>query len=120
MTIRWTEAGGTHQFAFMGAASRSLRGERNIRCPKCGEDDLRAYFHAFDAKRLRGTVWVWCAGCHTTCHLPRVTPQADLGADPFYELSLQQFAAVEADSNEAFMDRLERLWREGRLGGTQD
>jgi hypothetical protein len=100
----------------MGAASRTLAGERGIRCPKCNEEELRAYFHEFDPQRRRGTIWVWCPRCRVTAHLPRVTPKADLGPDPFRGLSLEQFAAVEADTNEPFMDKLDRLWNERKIG----
>jgi hypothetical protein len=116
MTPRWMEAGGANQFEFMGAASRSLRGERNITCPKCGQAILHAYFHQFNANTGRGTIWVWCPNCHTTCHLPRVVPAADMGQDSFRDLSLAQFEALERDSQEGFFDRLERLWKEGRIG----
>lgn len=106
---RWIEAGGPHQFTFMGAASRTLRGERGIDCPKCGAATLRSYFHVFNPAKRTGTVWVWCAACRTTAHLPRVTPTVDLGPDPFARLSLEQFAALESDPDEAFLDRLDRL-----------
>jgi len=115
--VRWIEAGGPHQFSFMGAASRSLRGERDIDCPKCGAAKLRAYFHVLSPAKRTGTVWVWCRACHTTAHLPRVTPTADLGPDPFAALSLEQFAALETDRAEPFLDRLDRLVDDGTIGG---
>ena len=100
----------------MGAASRSLRGERDIVCPKCGAAKLRSYFHMFNAAKRTGTIWVWCPACRTTAHLPRVTPTADLGPDPFADLSLDQFAALETNRNETLLDRLDRLWRDGKVG----
>ncbi|HEX4423330.1 MAG TPA: hypothetical protein VH165_35715 [Kofleriaceae bacterium] len=106
---RWTEAGGPHQMAFMGAASRTLRGEREIACPKCGAAELRAYFHLFNAAKRTGTIWVWCPACRTTGHLPRVTPAVELGPDPFAGLSLEQFAALELDPHKGLIDRLEEL-----------
>ncbi|HEX3757201.1 MAG TPA: hypothetical protein VHW23_00785 [Kofleriaceae bacterium] len=112
---RWTEAGGPHQFAFMGAASRTLRGERDIDCPKCGAAKLRAYFHVFNVAKRTGTIWVWCPACHTTGHLPRVTPTVEVGSDPFAQLSLEQFAALEADPKEQLLDRLDRLVSNGTI-----
>jgi len=114
---RWLEAGGTHQFAFMGAASRTLRGERSIDCPKCGAAKLRAYFHMFNPGKRTGTVWVWCTRCRTTAHLPRVTPTVGLGPDPFARLSLEQFDALESDPAESFIDRLDRLVDDGTIAG---
>lgn len=112
----WVQAGGPHQFPFMGAASRSLSGEGPIECPKCHQGTIRAYFHMFKPEARTGTIWVWCAACRTVCHLPRVTPKVDLGPDPFASLSLAQFGALEADASEPFLDRLERLWHENELG----
>lgn len=112
---RWQEAGGPHQFAFMGAASRTLRGDRDIDCPKCGAAKLRAYFHVFNPTKRTGTIWVWCPACHTTGHLPRVTPTVEVGSDPFAALSLDQFAALEADPNEHLLDRLDRLVSDGTI-----
>ena len=60
---RWTQAGGPYQFPFMGAASRSLKGERDIDCPKCGAAKLRSYFHVFDREAQLGSIWVWCPAC---------------------------------------------------------
>jgi hypothetical protein len=113
---RWTEAAGPHQFPFMGAASRSLKGERALLCPKCAAAELRFYYHEFKPDKRTGTIWVWCPACATTCHLPRVTPKVDLGPDPFAALSLEQFAALEADPSERFLDRLDRLWSHGKIG----
>jgi hypothetical protein len=115
MARRWIEAGGVFQFLFMGAASRSLRGERGIVCPKCEQTTLRAYFHAFDRENQMGTIWVWCPECRTTAHLSRVTPKVALGPDPFAELSRDEFARLETDSSKHLLDRLERLWTQGQL-----
>ncbi|TMQ08803.1 MAG: hypothetical protein E6J90_10315 [Deltaproteobacteria bacterium] len=114
---RWIEAGGPYQFPFMGAASRTLRGERDIDCPKCGAARLRAYFHVFNPTKRTGTIWVWCRACRTTSHLPRVTLAADLGPDPFAQLTLEQFAALESDPAEPLLDRLDRLVDDGTIGG---
>jgi hypothetical protein len=112
---RWIDAGGPHQFAFMGAASRTLRGERDIDCPKCGAARLRSYFHVFNPAKRTGTIWVWCPACHMTGHLPRVTPTVEVGSDPFADLSLEQFAALEADPKEPLLDRLDRLVGDGTI-----
>jgi hypothetical protein len=112
---RWTQAGGPHQFAFMGAASRTLRGDRDIECPKCARATLRWYYHVFNLAKRTGTMWVWCPACYTTGHLPRVTPTVDPGPDPFSALSLAQFAALEADPTEPLLDRLDRLATQGVL-----
>lgn len=114
---RWIEAGGPHQFAFMGAASRTLCGEQDIDCPKCGAAKLRSYFHVFNPAKRTGTIWVWCPSCHTTGHLPRVTPTVDLGPDPFAGLSLGQFAELESNPNEPLLDRLDRLVDDGTITG---
>lgn len=111
---KWSEAGGPHQFPFMGAASRLLKGEHAIACPKCQEAELRAYFHLFKPTARTGTIWVWCPRCRTTTHLSRVTPQADLGPDPFAALTLEQFGELE--EAEPWLDRLDRLWNDGTLG----
>jgi len=100
---------------FMGAASRTLRGERDLDCPKCGAAKLRSYFHMFNATKRTGTIWVWCPACHTTGHLPRVTPAVDLGTDPFARLSLEQFAALESDPDEPLLDQLDRLVGDGTI-----
>jgi hypothetical protein len=115
MARRWIEAGGAFQFPFMGAASRSLQGERGIVCPKCAQTTLRAYFHAFDREKDVGTIWVWCPKCRTTAHLPRVIPKVALGPDPFSELSREEFARLETKSGEHLLDRLDRLWTQGQL-----
>lgn len=111
---RWIQAGGPHQFPFiMDAASRSLMGERDIDCPRRHRGTIRAYFHMFKPAERTGTIWVWCAECRTTAHLPRVTPQDDPGLDHYASLSIDQFAEFEGAR---FLDRLERLWQEGTLG----
>jgi hypothetical protein len=112
----WTEAGGAHQLPFMAAASRTMRGDRDLACPRCAAATLRSYFHEFNRDRRTGTFWVWCPGCRTTAHLPRVTPPGPPPPDPFAELSLDDFAALELDPAESLLDRLDRLWDEGRLG----
>lgn len=111
--MRWTQAGGPYQFPFMGAGSRTLAGEHEIACPRCAEATLRGYFHAFKPETGRGTLWVWCPRCRTTTHLPRVTPKAEVGPDPFADLSLEQFDALER--SEPLLDRLDRLWEQGAL-----
>ena len=111
---KWIEAGGAHQFPFMGAASRMLKGERAIACPQCGAAALRGYVHLFQPATRTGTIWVWCSTCRTTIHLPRVTPQVDLGPDPFAALTLDELDALERA--EPLLDRLDRLWDQGALG----
>jgi hypothetical protein len=39
-----------------------------------------------------------------------------LGPDPFGDLSRDEFERLEARSGEHLLDRLERLWTEGKLG----
>lgn len=102
---RWIEPGGPQPFAFIGAASRTLRGEPAIDCPACGAAKLRAYVHVFNVAKRTGETWVWCPACHTTAHVPRVTPAADGGPDPF--------AALEPDLDESFLDRLDRFVGDG-------
>jgi len=41
---------------------------------------------------------------------------AEKPTDPFARLSLEQFAALEIDPRERFLDRLNRPWDEGKLG----
>jgi hypothetical protein len=114
MTKKWTDAGGDHQMRFMGAASKTLDGVTSIVCPKCKEADLRSYFHAFKPDG-KGTVWVWCPRCRTTAHLPRVTRDKYKGSDPFAALTRDQFEELER-SKEPLLDRLDRLWDEGKIG----
>jgi hypothetical protein len=114
MGRRWVEAGGEWQVPFMIAAGRVLKGEQ-VRCPKCGAATLRHYFHAFDKRESRGTLWVWCPACHTSCHLPRVVPTGPPQADPFADLDLEEFAALELAPDEGILDRVDRMWEEGTL-----
>ncbi len=116
---KWTEAAGPYQFPFMGAATRSLKGEMQIQCPKCSGGPLRAYFHMFKPADETGTIWVWCPECRTTTHLPRVTPQVELGPDPFANLTIDEFEALER-SEESLLDRLDRMWAEGKLKSAPD
>lgn len=112
----WQEAGGNYQFPFMGAASRTLRGERDIACPKCQRGLLRCYWHMFNAKQMTGTIWVWCHCCRTVCHLPRVQPHPNVVFyDPFATWSVEAFEQVELDEQETFFDKLDRLWEEGQI-----
>jgi len=114
MINKWTEAGGEHQVPFMLAARRVFE-EESILCPKCGAAALRYYFHAFDSRKERGTLWVWCPHCFTRCQLSRVSPANVRQNDPFAALTLDAFAELETDSQERFSDRLNRLWEEGAL-----
>jgi hypothetical protein len=112
MRSRWIHAGGTLQLPFMTAAARALRGQL-APCPKCSAE-LRAYFHVFNVKEKKGTIWLWCGACHLHTHLPRTRPQVAF-QDPFAELSLDEFAALELDSGQPLLDRLEALWTTGQL-----
>jgi uncharacterized C2H2 Zn-finger protein len=112
---QWRDAWGPHRIPFMGAASRTLDGERDIDCPKCGTAKLRSYFHVLNSAKRTGTIWVWCPACHTVGHLPRVTPTADMGPDPFANLTLDQFGAFESGPKESFLDRLDRLVSNGTI-----
>jgi hypothetical protein len=116
MMNQWVEAGGSYQFPFMGAGSRIINGDYIIDCPKCGQARLRFYFHIFKPEQGTGTIWVWCPNCRTTCHLPRVKPHVPGFPDPFKDLGLEEFAGVEMNETEPFLDRLDRLWSEGVLG----
>jgi hypothetical protein len=114
VTGKWIEAGGEYQLPCMKAAGRVLKGEQVI-CPKCHDANLRYYFHVFNKSRGEGTVWVWCPKCHITCHLPRVSLLGLEQQDPFADLDLEQFAKLEADPAQPLLDRLDRLWDEGKL-----
>lgn len=114
MNRRWIEAGGEHQTAFFNATSRILDGASGIPCPKCGQAELRFYFHIMNPSKGTGTVWVWCPACRTTTHLPRVTPRAKMPLDPFASLDLEAFARLET-GGEPLLDQLDRLWTEGTL-----
>jgi hypothetical protein len=46
--------------------------------------------------------------------LPRVKPTVAF-PDPFAEVPRGEFAALETSGEEAFLDRLERLWSNGAL-----
>ncbi|HEY8202658.1 MAG TPA: hypothetical protein VII47_15060 [Actinomycetota bacterium] len=114
MGRRWVEAGGEIQIPCMVAAGKVLRGEQ-VMCPRCGAATLRYYFHAFDPREGRGTLWVWCPACGTTCHLPRVVPNGLTSTDPFADLDLEAFAELELSPDEGLLDRLDRMWDEGVL-----
>ncbi len=43
---------------------------------------------------------------------------ASTGSDPFAQLSLEQFAALEADPKEQLLDRLDRLVSNGTITST--
>ncbi len=116
MNKEWTEAGGEYQIPFMGAASRTLKGEYPITCGKCGQAPLRFYFHVFNEAKGTGTLWVWCPSCRTQTHLPRVKPDAKGFDDPFKNLSLEDFARMEEDATEPFIEKLDRLWDKGTIG----
>ena len=77
---------------------------------------MRHYYHVFDKNRRTGSLWVWCQHCGTHCHLPRVSPSGRDYQDPFEELDIHEFAALELDEQEGFLDRLDRMWDEGQLG----
>jgi hypothetical protein len=111
---KWIEAHDEDQIPFMLSARRVFQG-KPILCPKCEKATLRYYFHIFDKQNKRGTVWVWCPNCHTQCHLPRVSPQNVTQADPFASLTLDQFAELELDPEELFLDRVNLLWEKGKL-----
>ncbi|NJO18089.1 MAG: hypothetical protein HC877_20870 [Thioploca sp.] len=114
MQPRWMEASDENQIPFMLAAKQVFQG-KPVPCPKCNEATLRYYFHIFDRQRGRGTIWAWCPNCFTQCHLPRVSPQNVFQVDPFDHLTLDQFAELELDPKEPLVNRLNRLWEEGRL-----
>jgi hypothetical protein len=112
MARTWIHAGGEYQIPFMAAASRALR-EPLPACPRCGAA-LRAYFHVINRNQSTGTIWVWCGSCGTHVHLPRVRP-VRIFVDPFAALPDAEFIVLETSRDEAFLDRLERLWNEGTL-----
>lgn len=92
---------------FMAVASRALSGDVQP-CPKC-KGEVRAYFHVFNRQKSQGSLWAWCSACGIYTTLARVQPTATFH-DPFADLSLEQFASLEADPREPMLDRLERLW----------
>src|SRR5262245_5640521 len=98
----------------MIAAGRVLKGEP-AECPRWKAATLRYYFHMIDRSRGTGTIWVWCPNCNMTCHLPRVSPAALRQEDPFAELGLDEFAALETDPREGLLDMLDRMWNQGTL-----
>jgi hypothetical protein len=115
MKSKWTEASDEHQIPFMLAARKVFNGEP-VRCPKCDFVAIRYYFHIMNQQQRRGTIWAWCPKCFIKCHLPRVSPRNVAQVDPFANLTLQQFAELEVDPTEPFMERMNRLWEEGKLG----
>jgi len=116
MAKRWTEAGGEYQLLFMSAASRLIKVDENIECPKCKQSTIRFYFHVFNKNKGTGTIWIWCPNCRTTLHLPRVKPEGLIFPDPFSNLSIEEFAEIEQDTRISFMDRLDKLWNIGKIG----
>ncbi len=114
MANKWIEAGGEYQIPFMIAAQKVFKGEP-VQCPKCSGASLRYYFHILDQQHGRGAIWAWCPNCFTKCHLPRVSPKNIMQIDPFASHTLDQFAELEIDPKEPFLDRLNRIWEEGKL-----
>jgi hypothetical protein len=112
MSMEWVSAYGVHELAFVGAANRALRGVFGP-CPRCN-GALRSYFHVFQSQTGKGTLWLWCSTCgmHTT--LTRVKPALRF-PDPFAGLARREFGVLEADGEERFFDRLERMWSDGIL-----
>jgi hypothetical protein len=115
MSSEWTQATGPDQIALMGAASRAVEGHLGTDCPRGDGERLRFYFHRFNEATGTGTMWVWCHVAKITAHIPRVRPAHEVLKDPFDELTLEQFAALELDEAEPFMDRLNRLWEAGDI-----
>jgi hypothetical protein len=114
MTQRWIEAGGEHQMPFFNAGGRILEGKQ-ADCPKCDNVPLRYYFHMMNKSRNTGTLWIWCANCHITSHLSRVSPRGLRYKDPYVELGLEEFAKMELDPHENLLDRLDCLWNQNLL-----
>lgn len=112
MKRTWIHAGGEYQIPFMAAASRALR-EPLPACPRC-RAALRAYFHVINRSQSTGSIWVWCGSCGTHVTLPRVKPTRTF-VDPFVALPDDEFIALETSRDEAFLDRLERMWNDGTL-----
>jgi len=112
MTTQWILAHGEHQLRFLGAASRALHGDLRP-CPNCNAS-LRAYFDVFQPQAGKGSIWVWCGNCGMYVTLPRVKPTV-IFPDPFAAVPRGEFGALETSSEEAFLDRLERMWNDGTL-----
>src|ERR1700759_3910287 len=106
MKRTWIHAGGEYQIPFMATASRALR-EPLDACPRC-RAALRAYFHVINRSQSTGSIWVWCGSCGTHVTLPRVKPTRAF-VDPFAALPDDEFIALEASRDGAFLDRLERM-----------
>jgi hypothetical protein len=115
LVVDWIAAGGDNRVPFLAAASRVLDEGFLSRCPACGKKVLRAYFHIFNDRQGTGTLWVWCACCHVTIHLPRVELKKDILRDPFAHLGMEDFAALEL-AEEGLLDRLDQLWDDGLIG----
>jgi hypothetical protein len=115
MSAPWIEAGGSDQLALMGAASRAVEGELDIACPRHEGERLRFYFHRLNELSGTGTMWVWCHTSRIASHIPRVKPTHSRLRDPFADLTIEQFAALELDPETRFLDRLDRLWEEGAI-----
>ena len=115
MTTEWVPAHGEHQLPFLGAASRALQGALGP-CPRC-HAGLRAYFHVFQPQTGQGSLWVWCGTCGMYATLPRVKPPVTF-PDPFAEIPRGEFGVLETSREEAFLDRLERMWKVGQLATT--
>jgi hypothetical protein len=115
MSEQWSEAGGAEQLALMGAASRAVEGDLDVDYPHRDGEKLRFYFHRFSETAGTGTMWVWCHSSKITSHIPRVRPTHTKLRDPFEHLTLEQFAELELDEAENFLDRLDRLWEAGEI-----
>jgi hypothetical protein len=111
----WTEVSGPDQIALMGAASRAVQGDLSAKCPHGDDQELRFYFHRMNDRTGTGTMWVWCPVSRIAGHIPRVRPVLDRLRDPFGDLALEEFAALEVARDVPFLDRLDRLWEEGAI-----
>lgn len=112
MTTPWVRLEASYQSPFEQAAQRALRGDFRP-CPRC-HGELRAYFHAFQPRLGRGTLWVWCGACGLHTRLLRVTPALAF-PDPLANVSRTEFSAFEGGRDDPYLDRLERMWNDGTL-----
>jgi hypothetical protein len=112
----WRESYGELRLPFFSAAGQIVDGNFQVDCPNCHQAALRFYYHVFNKAKDTGTLWAWCPNCRMTTHLPRVQPEGWCFPDPFAALSLDEFAEFDASSGGPLVERLDKLWAQGKIG----
>ncbi len=109
MQRKWVIAIGEYQLPFVRAINHVLNGDWWQVCPKCGQHTLRFYYHAWDQRAERGTMWAWCPACRMWGHVLCAPPRGGSLRDPYAGTSLDEFGQLEWDKQLSFIDHLDQL-----------